>query len=256
MFENYVVAKKTKLPRWAFMLLVGVVALHGTAGAGLLVYSWLKIEKLETPDTGVKASLDLPPPPPPPKGSNKQHLEAKKDPTPHKIKPVDTVQPEKRKAEDPTPPSEADEPEGDPNGEEGGQVGGVVGGQVGGVVGGVVTAPPPPPPPPPPPAKVQTVTPQALAANRVSGDAQIAPADVTKTEIQRSGKTRIVVPFKICVGTNGSVKSVKILKSSGFPAYDSKIENEAGDWKYKPFLVDGVPTPVCTAVTIIYVQNK
>src|ERR1041384_5582355 len=121
MFENYVVEKNAKLPNWAKALLIVSIVLHAGGGAGLAIYSWLKIEKLETPDTGVKVGLDLPPPPPPPKGSNKQHLEAKKDPTPKKVKPVDTVQPEKRKDQTPAPEqsTEEDTP-GDPNGEEGG----------------------------------------------------------------------------------------------------------------------------------------
>ena len=33
MFENYVLAKKAKLPRWAIALLVTAVAAHAVAGA-------------------------------------------------------------------------------------------------------------------------------------------------------------------------------------------------------------------------------
>ena len=253
MFETYVIEKKMRMPKWAKALIIASVVLHAGAGAGLAIYSWFKIDKLETPDTGVKVGLDLPPPPPPPKGSRKQKLEAKKDPTPKKIKTVDTVQPEKRMEKVEETPSE--EPEGDPEGEEGGVEGGVVGGQVGGVVGGVV-APPPPPPPPPPPAKIETVTPQALEAQRISGDKNITPDDVTKTEIQRSGKSKLVVPVKLCVTETGRVKSVHVLKSSGFSAYDSKIKKEMGAWKYRPFTVNSKAVPVCTAITLIYVQKS
>jgi protein TonB len=254
MFENYVVEKNAKLPNWAKALLVVSIVLHAGGGAGLAIYSWLKVDKIETPDTGVKVGLDLPPPPPPPKGSRKQKLEAKKDPTPKKIKVTETVQPEKRAEKQEAPPSDADEPEGDPDGEEGGVEGGVVGGQVGGVVGGVAAAPPPPPPPPPP--KVETVTPQALEAQRIAGDKNISPDDVTKTEISRSGKTRIVIPVKLCVSEKGTVKSVNILKPSGFSSYDSKIKREMQGWKYRPFMVNGKAAPVCTAITLIYVQKS
>ena len=251
MFENYVVEKNAKLPNWAKALVVASIVLHAGGGTGLAIYSWLKVDKLETPDTGVKVGLDLPPPPPPPKGSRKQKLEAKKDPTPKKIKVTETVQPEKRpeKVEE---PSASDEPEGDPEGEEGGVEGGVVGGQVGGVIGGVQAAPPPPPPPP----KVENVTPQALEAQRIAGDKNITPDDVTKTEINRSGKTRIMVPVKLCVTERGTVRSVNIIKPSGFGAYDAKIKREMTGWKYRPFMVNGKPAPVCTAVTFIYVQKS
>src|SRR5688572_16014824 len=97
MFENYVVAKNTKRAGWVTALIVSSVIAHALAGGGLLVWSWLQVNKLDTPDTGVRVGLDLPPPPPPPKGgSKKQKIEAKKDPTPKKQKVYDTVQPEKR----------------------------------------------------------------------------------------------------------------------------------------------------------------
>lgn len=258
MFEVYVEAKRAKRPPWVVALIIGSVVLHAGAGVGLLIFSWLQIDKIETPDTGVKVGLDLPPPPPPPKGSRKQKLEAKKDPTPKKIKPVDTVQPEKRdeKPQEEAPSDDTGEAEGDPDGEEGGVEGGVVGGQVGGVIGGVVTAAPPPPPPPPPPPKVENITPQALEAQRVSGDKNIVPADVTKTQIQRSGKSRLVVPVKLCVTEKGTVKSVNVMKSSGFADYDAKIKREMQSWRYRPFMVNGKAAPVCTAITLIYVQKS
>ncbi len=257
MFENYVVAKQTKRAGWVTGLIIGSVLAHAGAGAGLLVYSWLRIEKLEAPSTGIKVGLELPPPPPPPKGSRTKKLEAKKDPTPKKVKPVDTVQPEKRdeKVEETPDTGEETEVEGDPDGEEGGVEGGVVGGQVGGVVGGVINAPPPPPPPPPP-AKVENVAPTALEAMRISGDKNIVPEDVTKTEIQRSGKSRLVIPVKICLSATGAVKSVSVMKSSGFPKYDAKIKREMQTWKYRPFKVNGKAAPVCSAITLIYVQKS
>ncbi|MCA9673514.1 MAG: energy transducer TonB [Kofleriaceae bacterium] len=258
MFENFVIAKRT---RTLSPTILGFAAIAiSSVLAGLLVYSWLKIDKLEAPSTGIQVGIELPPPPPPPKGGKKKKLEAKKDPTPKKIKPVDTVQPVKKedKQEEPedTSDDDGDEAEGDPNGQEGGQVGGVVGGQLGGVVGGVVAAPPPPPPPPPPPVAPQNIAPTALEASRIAGEKNIVPDDVTKTEISRSGKTRLVIPVKICLNASGTVKSVNILKASGFAAYDSKIQREMKAWKYRPFMVDGKAAPVCSAVTLIYVQKN
>lgn len=54
---------------------------------------------------------------------------------------------------------------------------------------------------------------------------------------------------------SGGVKSVNILKASGFDAYDKKIKSEMKSWKYKPFMVNGKAAPVCTAITLIYVQK-
>ncbi len=100
------------------------------------------------------------------------------------------------------------------------------------------------------------VAPTALEAQRVSGDKNIVPDDATKMEIERSGRSRVVVPVKICLDDRGRVKSTTILKSSGFDAYDARLTSEIEDtWRYRPFLVNGIATPVCSAVTFIYVQR-
>jgi TonB family protein len=58
--------------------------------------------------------------------------------------------------------------------------------------------------------------------------------------------------IKLCVDATGKVARVILLKSSGYPAYDEKIVTETKGWKYKPYVVDGKPVPVCTALTFIY----
>ena len=64
------------------------------------------------------------------------------------------------------------------------------------------------------------------------------------------------MPVKICLSEKGNVKSVQVLKGSDFPKYDAKIQKEMKSWKYRPFLVDGKATPVCSAITMIYVQKS
>ena len=107
----------------------------------------------------------------------------------------------------------------------------------------------------PPPAPPQNIAPTALEQQRVSGDKNITPDDVTRTEIQRSGKTQLMVPVKVCIDRAGNIASVKIMKSSGFPAYDQKLTREISKWRYRPFSVNGTPTPVCSAIQFIYRQK-
>jgi hypothetical protein len=124
---------------------------------------------------------------------------------------------------------------------------------------GVSPSPPPPPPPPLPP---KIVPPLTLEAGRIAGEKNIVPDDITKTEISRSGKDRLVGSYKLCITVEGNVRSVSQLKSTGFPAYDAKIMNTIrGEWRYLPFLVNdptrpgsSTPVAVCTAVTFIYRQ--
>nr|MBA2541051.1 hypothetical protein [Deltaproteobacteria bacterium] len=111
------------------------------------------------------------------------------------------------------------------------------------------------PPPPPPPAPPQNVPPTLLEGQRIAGDKNIIPNDVTKTEIQRSGKDKIVGSYKLCITVDGNISSINQLKSTGFGAYDAKIQGEMRNWRYKPYLVNGRAVPVCTAVTFIYSQK-
>ena len=98
--------------------------------------------------------------------------------------------------------------------------------------------------------------PAALEASRVSGEKMIEPDDATKTAIQQRGRDKIVGTFELCLDETGAVSTVRMLKSTGFDAYDKKIlDTISGTWKYKPFLVNGTPAVVCTAVTFIYSQK-
>ncbi|MBZ0231380.1 MAG: energy transducer TonB, partial [Deltaproteobacteria bacterium] len=131
--------------------------------------------------------------------------------------------------------------------------GGVAGGVVGGVVGGVIAPPPPPPPPPSAPA----VPPTMLEAMRVAGEKNIPPDQATRDAMTAAGKTKVVVPIKLCVDAKGVVASTRVLKSSGFPAYDTKLATTiAKTWRYKPYLVNGTPTAICSVVTFIYQQRS
>jgi protein TonB len=248
MFENYEAAKKRKPPKWAMPLIVTGLVVH----VALLMAMWIKsiweVEKLELPKGRISLGGFAPPPPPPPLKGGKKPDPAKKD-LPKKKKVDETVQPTK----EPEKIADSSSVNTDSEGPEGGDPDGDENGSLDGIAGGIATAAPPPPPPPP--AAPTMVAPTALAALRTAGEAQIHPDDVTKTEIQRSGKAKVVASFKLCVTAGGGVQSLTQLKSSGFPAYDAKIKREMAGWKYRPFMINGRPSQVCTAVTFIYSQK-
>ena len=254
MFENFENFKNRKTPAWVVGLVAVAVGAHVAFGAGLVVKDMWAAPLLDVPvvDDDLKIGTAPPPPPPPPAGGKK--LDVQKKVEPKKVKVTETVQP--TKVED-KPPEVATDAGGE-GGVEGGEQGGVEGGEIGGQVGGVVgapPAPPPPPPPPPPPAPPPNVAPQAFEAQRISGEKQILPDDVTKTEIQRAGKTQFMVPVKVCVATNGAVSDVRMLKSSDLPAYDQKLNREIRKWRYTPFTVNGMPAPACGMVNFAYRQK-
>ncbi|MBL4632286.1 MAG: AgmX/PglI C-terminal domain-containing protein [Kofleriaceae bacterium] len=125
--------------------------------------------------------------------------------------------------------------------------GNVQGGVVGGIVGPVGVAAPNSTPP-------KIVPQQAIESKRISGDKQIHPPTDVITKIAHSQKRAITV-VKMCLDKSGNVNTLSMLKSSGYPSYDTKIKSEMRRWKYRPFLVNGNTVPVCTSVTFIYVPS-
>lgn len=72
----------------------------------------------------------------------------------------------------------------------------------------------------------------------------------------RTANGKLVTAYKLCIDTAGAVAVVEMLKPSGFPMYDAKLQREMRLWRYTPFTVDGVAKPVCTSVTFIYQQRN
>jgi serine/threonine protein kinase len=130
-------------------------------------------------------------------------------------------------------------------------------------------APPPPPPvaistaplpalppAPAPPAPPQNVAPTVLDANRISGEKEISPDATTQTEIHRAGVETVSGTYKVCITQDGNINTVTPLKPSGFPAYDTKIQNTIQrNWRYRPFMINGKPAQVCTTVRFVYKQS-
>ncbi len=258
MFEHYKVAKKKKRPAWVIVLVTVSIVAHAGVAAGMLVHSMWAIEKLTPPESRSSLSLGAPPPPPPPKGSGKKKPDSLKKKIARK-KVTDMVQPQEEpediKPDEVIDDSDDGEDFGVEGGVEGGVAGGVVGGVLGGVPGGTLGGTGGPPPPPPPPEKPQIVPQVALKANFISGDRNPVPPESVKILMTKTGESRTVATVKMCLTVSGGVQSVRLVKSSGYQEYDQKILRSMRGWKYRPFKVNGKPTPVCTAVTFIYRQS-
>jgi TPR repeat protein len=100
-----------------------------------------------------------------------------------------------------------------------------------------------------------SVSPITLDAYRIAGNKNLVPDDRAKTTIARAGSPKVVGTFKVCLTDRGRIASVTLLKSTGLYSYDRRIERGIREWRYRPFLVNDVPAPVCTAVTFIYSQS-
>jgi len=127
-------------------------------------------------------------------------------------------------------------------GVEGGIEGGVVGGLLGGVVGSIASSMPPPPPPPSGPVRVggQIKTPDLRHRVEPVYPDLAAAAHITG-----------IVILEASVGTDGSVKSVKVLRSSH--ALLERASTEAlKQWQYSPLVLNGIQTPFVLTVTFTF----
>lgn len=97
--------------------------------------------------------------------------------------------------------------------------------------------------------------PVVVEARRITGQAQVKPDPPEAFAIAMS-RRRVVAVIKLCLDERGKPKKVKFLQSTGYDQYDFKIATVMSTWRYSPLTVDGVPTPVCTSVTIIYGPRK
>jgi hypothetical protein len=110
--------------------------------------------------------------------------------------------------------------------------------------------PPPPRPPPAPPSGPRSVSPHQL--HRVSGQVDIQPPEATRTAMIAAGKHRLIGTFKMCLDTIGRVSEVTRIDSTGYDAYDRRLWAAMWNWRYLPFMADGRPIEVCTAITFAF----
>jgi TonB family protein len=89
---------------------------------------------------------------------------------------------------------------------------------------------------------------------RISGDPNVVPPDSVKAEMVSARQALLTGAFKVCVDLDGNVAAVTVISPSGHPDYDRLVIERAKTWQYRPGLLDGQPTRVCTGVTLVYYQ--
>lgn len=107
----------------------------------------------------------------------------------------------------------------------------------------------------PPAPEVRNVTPEILKGLRIRGETQIHPSNEVRTEIFRSGTHETSASIKLCLAADGTVSSVDLKKSTGYPAYDAALVGASRGWIYRPYTVNGTPVPVCGMVTFQYAMK-
>jgi protein TonB len=227
-FEAILSQQKTAPSGWRRIIMTFSVLLHAIALAVAAGYSIWQVEEMPMPAVEVTLSMAPPPPPPPPPPPKRS---ATKKTKPVDVKPKTIVAPTETPKD--MPPAPPEEPEED---DDGGQEGGVVGGIAGGIVGG--TAPPPP----------KSTGPKLLTTKAghslLAVNPLVRPYKVNIPEEYVARGDEYVAQIRICVNADGSVANVKILRPS-IPVIDLQIPQVIPRWRYRPYLVEGKPTPFC-----------
>ena len=115
----------------------------------------------------------------------------------------------------------------------------------------------PPLPLPPAPVAWPILAPAAFEALRLAGDKDFVPDDATRSEMVRSGRDRVQVALSVCLDATGAVRPPRLVKASGFAAYDRKVVDQIQrTWRFRPHVVDGQPSAACSPVVFTYVPKR
>jgi TonB family protein len=92
----------------------------------------------------------------------------------------------------------------------------------------------------------------SVEARRISGTREIQLPREVKQELGAQGIRQVMAGVKLCLSADGVPTRVDVVRSTGFPAADAKIRAEMGDWRYRPYTVNGKAVPVCAQVVFRY----
>jgi protein TonB len=118
-------------------------------------------------------------------------------------------------------------------------------------------APPPPitytttaiTPPPPPRAVVVAPPTPPVRTYMPSTEERYPPASIRASE---EGRPEI----KLCIGPNGRVDDVTLVKSSGFPRLDEAAVGMGKEARFKPAMQGGKPVAMCVGYAIKFVLKE
>lgn len=244
-FWSLVVRERPRTAARVSATLGGSLALHALLIAvAVFVPLFLYDAVPEAREGGLRAFFAAPPeiapPPPPPPPPAPAALARPRAPS---VETVHPLEPAAFTAPIEVPDRIVEETTDLGGGVEGGVPGGVEGGVPGGVVGGIVGGLP-----------REGAVAEPVQIVRVGG--KIAAPKLVHTvrpeypEIARMAHVSGIVVLEARVGVDGRVESVKTLSAN--PVLEQAAIDAVGQWRYKPLLLNGVPTRFILTVTITF----
>ena len=97
---------------------------------------------------------------------------------------------------------------------------------------------------------------RVIEGYRIAGDPQIHAPDAVRQQMADRGVTTTLGAVKMCLREDGGVLSLRLLRSTGYPAYDRLLTTSMAGWRYRPYqMANGTHVMACTVVTFIYRMN-
>jgi protein TonB len=107
--------------------------------------------------------------------------------------------------------------------------------------------------PAPAPTKIAfAMVPPATLKGLLASNTTIEPADNVQHQMMRDEVKRASSVIKVCIAADGAVATTAVARSSGYPAYDQQLVAGVRAWRYRPYMVNGQPTPACSAVAFAF----
>ncbi len=100
--------------------------------------------------------------------------------------------------------------------------------------------------------QLRIIPPKQLEQLRAAGETQLAPDDAEQRLLARCRIARATASFKLCIDAAGEPIWIETLRSSRLSRYDGRLVAAIAGWRYRPYLHDGKPTAVCSAVTFVF----
>jgi hypothetical protein len=105
---------------------------------------------------------------------------------------------------------------------------------------------------PPPPASPRKIAQGELESLRVAGARFPSLPAGARTIAHRDGVKTVQMAAEVCVGENGAMSSVRLLRGSDYNDANDKVVADIKEWRFRPYVVDGKPIPVCAPVILRY----
>ena len=94
------------------------------------------------------------------------------------------------------------------------------------------------------------VSPALFQARRTSGSVELDAPIAVQKEMVRDSATKVTALVKACIGADGAITQVSLIKSSGYEGYDQVLLDGVRGWHFQ------AGDPVCSAVAFAFKPGR